>query len=178
MGALRRFCECAAARHGSLLGGRNDEHHVALDPHDLAERQAAVAREPAFDEGLVIGAAEEPGGDAAAVGDVQCGGIERHLDGELGRGLTDGERHGAAVLRDRRGDVARALEPALDLQRRDADLGECGYRIEADEILGREEILDLAEIADVTIDDERVGQAAGLRALPAIRRATAPRLAR
>jgi len=128
-------------------------------------------REPALDEGLAIGAREEAARDAPAVGDVERGLVERDLHRQDGHGLAGDGRRGGAILGDRGGDVVRALEPAFDLERRDAEVGEAGDGVEPDEILGRQEVGEVAEIALVAIDDQVVRQPAGLRTLAAVRRA-------
>ncbi len=137
-----------------------------------------MAREAPLDERLVIGTGEEARRDTAAVCDVERLSIERQVDGQRRRRLADGGRGGTAVLRDRGRDVGRALEAALDLETRDTGLGERGHDVEPDEILRRQQVLDLAEVAHGAVEDERVGQAARLRALAAVRRAPTPRLRR
>ena len=97
----------------------------------------------------------------------------------LGPGRPARERvHGAAIERRGRRDVFRPLEAALDLERHDAETRELGHQRARFEILGREQIRAIAEIAQDAVDHELVGQPASLRARAAVRAAAANRLAR
>ena len=76
------------------------------------------------------------------------------------------------------GDIFGRLEPALDLERRDAGGNEFRHDRIGGEILRREQIFLAAEIDILAIADEVVGQPAGLGALPAVGAAAPERLAR
>ena len=62
-----RCAECQPPRHGTLRRIVHDRDFVALDPRHAPERQPTMAREPAFDERLMIDATEEARRAAAAV---------------------------------------------------------------------------------------------------------------
>ena len=169
--------QAQAAGPGAARGVFLDEHVAAAHGRDPAEVHAAAAREPALDEGLVIAAAEEAVGEAAAVRE----GHAEEVAGERGGGLGGaGAGHGvapAAIALDRGGHVLRAFLAALDLEAVHADLGQRGHGAHAGHVLGREQVLDVAQVADVAVHDEIVGHAAGLGALAAVGRAAAPGLA-
>jgi hypothetical protein len=149
----------------------DDDHRIAIDQGHPPDRQPPMAREPTLDERLMIRAGEEAARDPARVGNVERGVVERNL-----RGDRCADR--GAIVRDGRRDIGRTLEPPLDLQRRDADVGERLDRVAAREILRRQEIFDVAEITLALVHDELVGQATRLRTLPAVRAAAAPRFGR
>src|SRR5690606_26010454 len=114
-----------AATGDRPLGGILDDLDlVALDGDHATEWQTAMTWEPPLAERLVVRAAEKPARSAAAVRDVQRFAIARELDRKLGRRLACGKRGRAAILCHRGRDVGGPLEPSLDLEARDADLGE------------------------------------------------------
>ena len=130
----------------------------------------------------MIGAREEPRRGAATVGELERRSVAGDLDGGRTRDLADGLGRQPPVVGDRGGHVVRAFEPALDLERRDPAAGlshdrrERADHVGADQVLGRQQVLDLAEVARLAIHDQAVGQAARLRALTAVRRPAPPRL--
>jgi len=137
-----------------------------------------MAGKPALDEGLMIGTVQEARRDAAAVGDVEGSRVRRELERRCGRRQSDGLERGAAVLGDGGRDVTRSLEAALDLERHHAERGERRNCVEADEVLGREQVLDLAEVLRLVVEHQVIRQATRLGALAAVRRATTPRFRR
>ena len=83
---------------------------------------------------------------------------------------------GLAVDAGEVGDVLGALEPALDLERGDAEAHQVGQDVEAGEVLRAEEVAAAAEVDLPAVGDEVVGHAAGLGAFAAVGGAAAERL--
>ena len=84
----------------------------------------------------------------------------------------------AAVGGGRCGHILGPFEPPLNLEAGDAGGDEFGHLLHRHQVLRREQILGIAEIVLLAVEDEVVGQAAGLRALAAVGAAAAPGLAR
>ncbi len=69
------------------------------------------------------------------------------------------------------------LEPALDLQARDAELDQSWDQVERREVLRAEQVLDVGEVEDLAVADDLVGEPAGLGAFAPVGRPAAERLA-
>ena len=179
---IRSALRTARARLRRETAGPRPAREVALDPHaraldalDHAEVEAAVLGEAPFDQRLVVAAAEESVAEAARVGEGRAQQVAPHArDGFLA--LRERVDVVAIRLRRRR-HVGRVLLAPLDLEAVHADARELLDRAHAGEILRAQQVLHVAELALLAVDDEVVGHATGLGALAAIRRATAPRLA-
>jgi hypothetical protein len=110
--------------------------------------------------------AMEPAGKKAAT--------EGHLQAVLlfrrcGRGLlSQGAIDGLAINGGDGGNVVRGFEPTLDLERVKTEFDQFGDFIHRGEVLGREKVGPVPEIAGLAIDFEGVGHAAGLRALATV----------
>ena len=131
----------------TLFGGQSQTH---LEP-------AVVAR-ARLDQALVIDPVQKARTRATC----------KALNGASFRGLVRAgalsERgvDAAAIQARRRGDVVRALEAALDLERAHAELDQTRYGGARFQILRREQVGALAELPQHVVDHELVRKAAGL----------------
>ena len=163
-----------AARH---LGGElhREVRLAAMRPHALEHpgEQAAVIAGAPLDQPLMIHSCEEARARAARER------LQRRAARLLARRLPLAHRclRGPSVERRRRAHVLRPLQAPLDLQRVDPEPSELGHQRAGLEVLGREQIRAVAEIAPHPVDDHLVGQPAGLRARAAVGAAPADRLA-
>ena len=89
----------------------------------------------------------------------------------------EGVVEGLAVGLGGGGDVVGGFEAAFDFEGVDADGGEVEDEVVGGEVLRGEEVGLVAEVFVVAIEDEVVGEAAGLGALAAVGGATAERFA-
>ncbi len=165
-----------------------------IDPQDDADLESAVGPRRPIDEGLVVDPPEGSLTNATREDllrltrqEVQLGslrrrrgigprGIRRRGPGRCRRAprflpsLVDG----GAVKRGRGGDILGALHPPLDLEGGDSEGHQLRNAAVPLEVVRRKEVGAVLQVSRPPVDDQVVGQPAGLRTLAAVRAAPAP----
>src|SRR5262249_17830411 len=139
------------------------------------DTQPAAFRETPADEPLVVRPLEEPGCESAGERLLQVALLFR-ADDERPAGGRGGDRVAGGARG--RGDVGRALQPALELEADYPGVDQVADELVPGQVLRAEQVRPVAEVADLAVNNHLVREPAGLGALPAIRAAAAEGLAR
>jgi hypothetical protein len=154
----------------SVTWMKRGEHFLELDPVwsspcNFSRKGAPLFSKAGVNELLMVYAMKPTREKATTEGHLQS--VFLLLRGGGGV-LVDGTIDGLAINGGDGGNVVRGFEPTLDLERVKTEFDQFGDFIHRGEVLGREKVGPVPEIAGLAIDFEGVGHAAGLSALATV----------
>ncbi len=150
---------------GVVRGVDGDDQAVRRDRRHGADTNAPALGKPSLHKLLMIQSRQKARGEAARETLLQ---VEFPLAGEFKGAVLIGGIERRAIRLRRRGDILGALESPLDFHAAHPRADQLVDQVIRGEVLRAEQIGDVAKLASFAIDDQLVGQAAGLGTLTAV----------